>query len=30
MYFQNGVLIADWLDPSARERYGTMLFVRCG
>ena len=30
MYFQNGILIADWLDPSARERYGTMLFVRCG
>lgn len=30
MYFQGGVLITDWLDPSARERYGTMLFVRCG
>lgn len=29
MYFQGGVLIAEWLDPSARERYGTMLFVRC-
>ena len=29
MYYQGGVLIADWLDPSARERYGTMLFVRC-
>lgn len=29
MYFQGGVLITEWLDPSARERYGTMLFVRC-
>ena len=29
MYYQGGVLITDWLDPSARERYGTMLFVRC-
>lgn len=29
MYYQNGVLITDWLDPGARERYGTMLLVRC-
>ena len=29
MYFQGGVLITEWLDPSARERYGTMLLVRC-
>ena len=29
MYFQGGVLITDWLDPGAKERYGTMLFVRC-
>ena len=29
MYYQGGVLITDWLDPGARERYGTMLFVRC-
>jgi hypothetical protein len=29
MYNQGGVLITDWLDPSARERYGTMLFVKC-
>ena len=29
MYFQGGVLITEWLDPSAKERYGTMLFVRC-
>jgi hypothetical protein len=29
MYFQGGVLITQWLDPGARERYGTMLFVRC-
>lgn len=29
MYFQGGILITEWLDPGARERYGTMLFVRC-
>jgi hypothetical protein len=29
MYFQGGLLITEWLDPGARERYGTMLFVRC-
>ncbi|HET7714047.1 MAG TPA: hypothetical protein VFK86_00315 [Bauldia sp.] len=29
MYFQGGVLITEWLDPSARERYGTMMLVRC-
>lgn len=29
MYFQGGILITEWLDPSARERYGTMMFVRC-
>ena len=28
--YENNVLIAEWLDQSARERYGTMLFVRCG
>ena len=28
--FDNGnVLVSDWVDPSARERYGTMVFVRC-
>lgn len=27
--FDNGVLITDWVDPSARERYGTMVLVRC-
>jgi hypothetical protein len=27
--FTGGVLVADWMDPSAKERYGTMLFVRC-
>jgi hypothetical protein len=27
--FTNGVLVADWMDPSAKERYGTMLLVRC-
>jgi hypothetical protein len=27
--FAGGVLIAEWMDPSAKERYGTMLFVRC-
>ena len=30
MSYENGVLVAEWLDPSARERYGTMVFVRCG
>ena len=29
MSYQGGVLITEWLDPGARERYGTMLFVRC-
>jgi hypothetical protein len=29
-YENNAVLITDWLDTSARERYGTMIFVRCG
>jgi hypothetical protein len=28
--FSGGVLTADWMDPSAKERYGTMVFVRCG
>lgn len=28
--YENNVLISDWLDPGARERYGTMIFVRCG
>lgn len=28
--FENNILISDWLDPSARERYGTMIFIRCG
>lgn len=28
--FENGVLVAEWLDPGVRERYGTMVFVRCG
>ena len=27
--FDNGVLVTDWVDPSARERYGTMVFVKC-
>lgn len=27
--FENDVLVADWVDPSARQRYGTMVFVRC-
>ena len=29
MYFQGGVLITEWVDPSVKERYGTMLLVRC-
>jgi hypothetical protein len=28
--YENNVLVTDWLDPSARERYGTMILVRCG
>lgn len=28
--FDNGVLVSEWVDPSARQRYGTMVFVRCG
>ena len=28
--YEDNVLVAEWLDPSARERYGTMVFVRCG
>lgn len=28
--FESNTLVSDWLDPSARERYGTMIFTRCG
>jgi hypothetical protein len=28
--YENGTLVTDWLDPNTRERYGTMVFVRCG
>ena len=27
--YENGMLITVWLDKSARDRYGTMVFVRC-
>lgn len=27
--FQNGVLVTQWVDASAAERLGTMVFVRC-
>jgi hypothetical protein len=27
--YENNVLVADWLNASARERYGTMVFVKC-
>ncbi len=27
--FQNGVLVAAWVDPTVTARYGTMVFVRC-
>jgi len=30
MSFENGVLVAEWLDAGVRERFGTMVFVRCG
>ncbi len=29
MFYQNGVLITEWLDKSARERYGSMVLVKC-
>lgn len=28
--FQDGVIVAPWVDPSVTARYGTMVFVRCG
>lgn len=28
--YANNVLITEWLDSGVRERYGTMVFVRCG
>jgi hypothetical protein len=27
--FQNGVMVAAWVDPTVTARYGTMVFVRC-
>jgi hypothetical protein len=27
--YENDILVAEWLDPGVRERFGTMLFVRC-
>ena len=27
--YAGNVLVTEWLDASARERYGTMVFVRC-
>jgi hypothetical protein len=27
--YADNVLVTEWMDASARERYGTMLFVRC-
>lgn len=27
--FDNGVLVTEWVDPGARQRYGTMVFSRC-
>jgi len=27
--YEEDVMITEWVDPDARERYGTMLFVRC-
>ncbi len=27
--FQNGVLVAAWVDPGVTARYGTMVFARC-
>jgi hypothetical protein len=28
--YANNTLVTEWVDPSAKERYGTMVFVRCG
>lgn len=28
--FQDGVVVAPWVDPAVTARYGTMVFVRCG
>ena len=28
-FYEGGVLITVWLDKSAQERYGTMVFVKC-
>lgn len=28
--FDNGVMVTEWVDPGVRQRYGTMVFVRCG
>jgi hypothetical protein len=27
--FENGVLVTQWVDPSANERYGILVFVAC-
>jgi hypothetical protein len=27
--FDNGVMIAKWVDPDAASRYGTMIYARC-
>jgi hypothetical protein len=29
MSFDNGVLVAAWVDPAVAARYGTMVFVKC-
>lgn len=28
--YENDVMVMQWVDPGVRERYGTMMFVRCG
>ena len=28
--YGDGVLVSQWVDPGTAERYGTMVFVRCG
>jgi hypothetical protein len=28
-YYQDDVMITEWVDAGVRERYGTMVFVRC-
>lgn len=28
--FQNNMLVSDWVNPTARQNFGTMVLIRCG